>query len=272
MKGREMNVAHINIRVIGATSRTLTALAIGASLLAGCATAPDDSKIAKMTRFDNMNNYRFCEIWMIGGDALTKDLVGDVFNTTDLNNKVDPRNSCSDEMWAKVDAEALKKQYGVLGVFKNGPRFWMYDWFELPVGPVREFDGLQTRWVNSVQLPKDFGKPGATFYKDAVVGRKSKQGYAKGQTIFILDDPQGVPWVMQASSRIVDKNLSYDDLKTLGTKLKLPPGWKFRTRVLDQDLGIGAINGLAHVTQDDLENTYNSCFEADGQKNCTYQP
>jgi len=123
-----------------------------------------------------------------------------------------------------------------------------------------------------VQLPKEFGKPGASFYKTTVVGRKSKQGYAKGQTIFILDDPQGVPWVMQASSRIVDKTLSYDDLKTLGTKLKLPPGWKFRTRVLDQDLGIGAINGLAHVTQDDLENTYNSCFEADGQKNCTYQP
>jgi hypothetical protein len=42
--------------------------------------------------------------------------------------------------------------------------------------------------------------------------------------------------------------------------------------VLDQDLGIGAINGLAHITQDDLENTYNSCFEADNQKNCTYQP
>jgi len=44
------------------------------------------------------------------------------------------------------------------------------------------------------------------------------------------------------------------------------------SRVLDQDLGIGAINGIAHVTQDDLENTYNSCFEADNQKNCTYQP
>ncbi len=75
-----------------------------------------------------------------------------------------------------------------------------------------------------------------------------------------------------AHSRIMDKNLTYDDLKTLDRKLKLPPGWKYRVKVLDQDVGIGAINGIAHVTQDDLENTYNACFEADGQKNCTYQP
>ncbi len=35
---------------------------------------------------------------------------------------------------------------------------------------------------------------------------------------------------------------------------------------------MGVINGLAHVTQDDLENTYNACFEGDGKKNCSYQP
>jgi hypothetical protein len=94
----------------------------------------------------------------------------------------------------------------------------------------------------------------------------------KGQTVFILDDPDGTPWVMQAHSRLVDPKLTYDDLQTLDTKLKLPPGWKYRVKVLDSDLRIGAINGLAHVTQDDLENTYNACFEMDDQKNCTYKP
>jgi hypothetical protein len=84
--------------------------------------------------------------------------------------------------------------------------------------------------------------------------------------------PEGTVWVMQASSRIVDKNLNYDDLKTLDKKLKLPAGWKYRVKVLDQDLGIGAIDGIAHVTQDDLENTYNACFEANNQKNCSYKP
>ena len=121
-------------------------------------------------------------------------------------------------------------------------------------------------------LPPGFGAAGATFYKDIIVHRKSTQGYAKGQTVFIPDAADGTTRVMQASSRIVDKNLSYDDLKTLNTKLKLPTDWKYRTRVLDQDLGVSAIDGLAHVLQDDLENTYNSCFEANGQKNCTFMP
>src|SRR5262249_8069424 len=62
------------------------------------------------------------------------------------------------------------------------------------------------------------------------------------------------------------------DLPKLGTKLKLPPGWKFRTKVLDQDLGVSAINGVARVVQDDLEGTYNACFEEAGQRNCTYVP
>jgi hypothetical protein len=38
-------------------------------------------------------------------------------------------------MWVKVDGDEQKKKNDVLAVFKNGPRFWMYDWIELPVGP-----------------------------------------------------------------------------------------------------------------------------------------
>ena len=65
----------------------------------------------------------------------------------------------------------------------------------------------------------------------------------KGQTVFILDDPSGTTRIMQAYSHIVDPNLSYESLKTLDKKLKLPPGWKYRVKVLDQDLAVGAING-----------------------------
>ena len=70
-------------------------------------------------------------------------------------------------------------------------------------------------------------------------------------------------------SRIVDPNLKYDDLKTLGTKLKLPAGWKYRLKVLDRDLEVHAINGTAWIVQDDLEDAYNACFVRDGQSACT---
>lgn len=251
---------------------TLGFFFVGGSLLAGDATIMDNDKDTKIMRFDNLSDLCYCEIFLIYRNPATKNLSADVYNTTGLNNATNPLNTCSSDMWAKVDPEALKKQYDVLGVFKNGPRYWMYDWIELPVGKQRDFDGLQARWFAHVNLPDDFGKKGSTFYKPTTVRRSSTQGYRKDQTVFILDDPNGTPWVMQAYSHIVDPNLTYEDLKTLDKKLMLPPGWKYRVKVLNQDLTIGAINGVARIVQDNLEGTYNACFEEGNEKSCNYKP
>jgi hypothetical protein len=264
---------------VNAFLNPLGLLLVASSFLAGVsaslaydASLLDDSKSAKVMYFDDISNVRYCEIFLIGEDPVTKNLSAGVYNTTDLNNAANRRDTCPADMWAKVDPEALKKQYGVQGVFKNGPRFWMYDWIELPVGTQRDFNGLQARWFAHLQLPKDFGKEAATYYKPTTVRRKSMQGYKKGQTVFILDDPDGTPWVLQAYTLIVDQNLTYADLQTLDKKLKLPPGWKYRVKVLDQDLTVDAINGVARIVQDDLQGTYNACFEADNQKNCSFMP
>jgi hypothetical protein len=189
-------------------------------------------------------------------------------------NSADHRDTCPQALWDKVDPETLKNQYGVLGVFKNGPRHWCSDWGELPVGKERDFDGLQTRWVATVSLPREFllQKKGSTAYRPTTVARKSKQGYGKGQTVFILDDPQGTPWVLQAYSHIVDPSLKWEDLPKLGERLKLPEGWKYRARVLDRELTAGTIRGIARIVQDDLQNTYNACFEEGGEKNYSRRP
>jgi len=251
----------------------LVVLAIAGSLLAGCSKpVPDDGKDAQVMRFENLYNYRYCEVFLIGGTPFPKDLSAAFYNTTDRNGGATTRDSCSDEIWATVDVDAMKEQYNVLGVFKNGPRFWLYEWIELPVGAERQFGETHARWMGKVKLPKDFGKEGSTTYKTNPVTRKSKQGYKKGQMVFILDDPDGTPWVMQAYSRIKDPTLSYDDLKTLDKRLKLPEGWTYRTKVLEEDLTIGAINGNARITQDELENSYNALFEMDGQTNYNYLP
>jgi hypothetical protein len=128
---------------------------------------------------------------------------------------------------------------------------------------MRTFEGLQARWMGVVQLPKDveLHKKGSSAYKPTTVARKSQMGFAKGQPVFMLESPDGMPWVMQAYSNIVDPNLTSADLQTLGTKLKLAPGWKHRVKSLDQDLTIRAVNGLARIVQDDLENTYDACFD-----------
>ncbi|SPF39618.1 conserved hypothetical protein [Syntrophobacter sp. SbD1] len=250
--------------------KSLGLLLVAGSLFAGCAKLPDDGKSAKVMRFDNLRDMRYCEVFLIGGDAVTHDLDAAFYNTTDLNNTQNPRDTCPAAVWAKVDAESLKKENHVLGVFKNGPRHWATDWIQLPVGAERNFDGLYARWMGEVQLPKDVDlkKKGSSAYKPTTVARKSEMGFAKGQPVFILEDPDGMPWVMQAYSNIVDPNLSYADLQTLEEKLKPAPGWKYRVKVLDQDLTIRAVNGHARIVQDDMENTYDACFETA----CSYKP
>ena len=230
---------------------------------------PDYAASSNVKRFDQLRGMRYCEVFLIGADLSTESLYADFFNTTDLNNTSDPQDTCPASMWAKVNPKPLARQHGVLSVFKNGPRGWVMDWIELPAGEIQTFDGLQARWMGHVELPKgiDLSKKGSSAYRPTQVHRKSVMTFEKGKPVFILDDPSGMPWVMQAYSDIVDPNLKYDDLTRLGDKLKLAPGWKFRTKVLDQDLTIRAVNGVARIVQDDLENTYDACFEMA----CTYK-
>jgi hypothetical protein len=44
--------------------------------------------------------------------------------------------------------------------------------------------------------------------------------------------------------------------------------WKFRVKLLDEDLTIRAVNGITHIMQDDLENTYDLC----GGGSSNYKP
>jgi hypothetical protein len=53
--------------------------------------------------------------------------------------------------------------------------------------------GYRGRWMGRVQLPKSFSakENGTTAYQPTTVHRASRQGYLKGQTVFILADPNG---------------------------------------------------------------------------------
>jgi hypothetical protein len=229
---------------------------VAASTLAACTkNAPDDDAGAKLMRFENVRGQRYTEIFLIGGNPITKDLKGGVYNTTGLNSPTGTGDSTPQALLDKVDVEALKKQYDVLAVFKNGPRLWTLDWIEVNMGKERDFNGLKARWVNWVDL-KGFDLKAAAAYKKVTVERNTKFGINKGTRIYILDDPEGNPWVMKSASLIFDPNQKYEDLEHLGSRLKPAPGWKFRTVVLEEDLVLTPDNGITHLTQDDVGNTY----------------
>ena len=98
--------------------------------------------------------------------------------------------------------------------------------------------------------------------------RESSMTFLKSEPVFILENPEGMPWVMQAFSQTIDRTLTYDTLKDLDSKLKPPAGWKFRVAMLDRDLTISSPQGYDWIVLDELQNTYDAC--KDGA--CNFKP
>lgn len=166
-------------------------------------------------------------------------------------------------MGDKVTVSSIEANFDVLAAYRNGPRGWTMDSLTLPVGPAIAFDGLQTRWMGQGLLPKSvsFANAHMTPYSPLQSHRKSTFTFKKGKPVFILEDQEGTPWVMQAFGQIVDPSMTYEGLKDLGSKLKPPPGWKYRVAVLDEDLVVSTPKGYNWIVQDDLQNTYDACKE-----------
>jgi hypothetical protein len=220
-------------------------------------TLPNDGAGAKLLTERGVRGQRYTEMFLIGGNAITKALEANVYNTMGLNGGPTTGDSCPAALLDKVDVKSVKEQYGMLAAFKNGPRLWTLDWFDGAVGKELDFNRMKARWVNWLDLKGISTEPGAADYKNITVKRHTHFGFDKGKQVFILDDPDGNPWVMKSMSLITHPEQKFDELGTLGSRLKLPLGWKFRAPVLEQDLILTPDkDGVAHITQDDFGNTY----------------
>lgn len=217
---------------------------------------PQDDQGAQLMRFEGIRGQRYTEIFLIGGHAITHQLVGGVYNTTGMNDPAGTGDTCPQDVLDKVDVDDLKDQYDVLSAFKNGPRLWCLDWAEVMVGGERDFEGLKARWVMWLDVPKEMRKHQSVAYKPISGKRDTQLGISQGSPAFLLDDPDGNSWCMKSASLIVDPGQTYHSLTDLASHLKLPPGWNFRPVVLDQDLVLTPDAGAVQITQDDLGNTY----------------
>jgi len=99
-------------------------------------------------------------------------------------------------------------------------------------------------------------KKGGTAYQPTTVERKTQFGFSAGKPVFILDDPDGQPWVMKSAGLIVNPNEKFEELQDLGSRLKTQPGWRFRVQQLGQELILKPESGVASIVQDELGNTY----------------
>jgi hypothetical protein len=237
-------------------------IVVTASLIATCVAQNDenvctmnvqDKQSAVNTTFTNQRNMPWCEIIMSCGDTN----ISGFYGTVGLN---EPNDSCPYALSSSFDSQAVAKQYKADTVVINpasGRKFWLLDKMVIPVSPtVHDFDGLKGHWWAEmtgkvVEMPP---------YVPASIARKSVWTFEKGKPVFLLDDPNGTTWILKNYATTVDPTITYETLPTLGTKLKLPEGWKnFRTKVLDQDLTVQAVNGTARIMWDELEQSWDAC-------------
>ncbi len=231
---------------------------LGALFIAGCAKLPkDDAQLTEM-KWDGLMGSRYTEILLVFGNAVTRNYTAGVYNTTGLNgaNPGGGGDSSPQAILDKIDMNKVKKDNDALSTVKNGPRLWTVDYVGAKVGKERDFQGLKAHWVMWFPIPKEIREGKDLSYAVMTAKRDTSMGIRKGSRAYILDDPQGNSWVMKSASLIKDPNQKFGDLKDLGSRLKLPPGWKFRSPILEKELVFMTDNGKTHITQDDIGNTY----------------
>jgi hypothetical protein len=148
----------------------------------------------------------------------------------------------------------------------------MFDVFDVfQDGVERTFGGIKMTWMGVV--PVEELEKGVTkgHYVPGYIYRDNQYTFKKGREIYILDAPDGEVFVMQSFTNYKQQKVTLANARELGSVLTLPPGWRFRSLVLDRDLIVNQkrTNGLAHVFQDDMLNAYQG---SDGGKAFSFIP
>jgi len=196
----------------------------------------------------DMRNVRYGEVLLVFAKDDT--LVAEVYGTQMLND-------CPAELWDTLNAEDIAKERGALFAKLNGPRHWCLDGLGTKVAVVEpvitDFNGLTMRRIATIDL-KD--SPGSVPYTERFVNRGSQFFWDAGSKVWELVNPEGKSYVMQALCLGVDPSISLETLDSLGSKMNLPAGWTYRSRILDAELISDTTGNDATVVQDEFENTY----------------
>lgn len=235
-------------------SRTLAlasgciALALLGACSSGSTSQASTTTIQTPSQPRDMRNVRYCEVLLISSTA--EQITASVYNTY-------PLNECPEDQWVALDPKAIAAQNGATVAMLNGPRYWMINAVEKVGTPTTErtkFGDLEM--YKQATVPVVSLAEQSRAYAPNAVNRSTIFFYNAGTEIFQLTSPDGSIYVMQSYSQQKDPTLTLATLPSLRTKLKLPEGWSFSSRILSEDLEIVTVNTPAQVLQDDLGNSY----------------
>jgi hypothetical protein len=191
---------------------------------------------------------RYGEIFVVRAE--NDDLVAEVYNSYTLND-------CPADQWGKLDLAAIATSEGALVAVANGPRYWLVDTIE-KLGPpspdVHDFGGILMARAATLNLGAAGVDPSP--YRERRVARAAMFVFAAESEVYELTNPDGAVYVMQSWCTAVDPHLAESDLASLGDRLSLPQGWRYRNRQLDAPLHVMTRIDDAVVLQDEFRNSY----------------
>ncbi len=218
IKAKEMVlIASLSSSLIGwgACSRTLGDDKAAQPSQVTMTTGQGKTMTLTMQKLRNSRGYRYCELVLIYGDKGS-----DIYSTS-------PLAQAQVDWWDKLDIDAVAKEFGAKGLYKNGPQRWSMD----EVG-VMASEPVKVAGVNMVfgaHLP-----PNTLTIPKYTVFNPAKTQYLRwkaGRPVYELVAPDGHVYVLQGYK------VPEEWLATLGKRLqKLPEGWNYRVRVLSDDL------------------------------------
>ena len=229
----------------------------GSAAIPGCEMNAEDKATMVMMKFSNLRNVSFCEVILWCGE-------GGTYGTSGLN---DPRDSCPEVLYKGLSNEALASRHKVKSASLNPPRgrrYWLLDRLEIPTSTtVRDFNGLKAHYWGQLE-PGPGGEPlkldpTKVKYMPVYFNRNSVITFEKDKPVFLLEDNKGITWVYKNYTTAMDLTLTYKDLPNLDKRLRqLPAGFTFRTRTLDKDLLIKAVDGKARIMWDELGGSWDA--------------
>ena len=238
--------------------RSLGVLLLGGLLLAGCAKPKpaDDAQLERL-EFDGLMGTRYTEFLIVWGNPMKKEFVAGVYNTVGLNTPDGKVGDSSPQgRLESINLDEVKDEMDALSYVLNGPRLWTIDHLGVSTGEKRDFQGLDAHWVMWFPIPDEIREGKDLSYAIMPALRDTDMTVWKGSRVYILDDPDGNSYVMKSASLIKDPNQKFENLKDLGSRLDLASGWKFRSKVLDQELIFKTKDGKSFIVQDEIGNTY----------------
>ena len=166
--------------------------------------------------------------------------VGVYHNSLGLD--LEASNEVMDARFRALDADTLTKKYGGDGVIFNGPRRLVANSLTGVIawdgGKKKVIETIPYRVLGLFETPNldKAASEELPSYHVLTSKRSNSFRFNAGETVYELITPEGAVYTMFSLSLRIDPKNTIENLPNLGERLKLPKGWKFRSRKLDREM------------------------------------